>query len=65
MPPPDFAERMHARVAPAVDRRELLLQRFALAQRILNRRHPLDGQRLVEKGFQFGIGELVWHFFQN
>ena len=30
MPPPDFAERMHARVAPAVDRREPLLQLIAL-----------------------------------
>ena len=27
----------------------------------LDRRHPLDRQRLVEIGFQFGASEFTWH----
>src|SRR5262249_27665286 len=61
MAPPDIAERMDARVSPAVDRGELFLQRAILPQRILNRRHLLRWQRLIKKGFEFGIGKLSRH----
>ena len=61
MSPPDFAKRMNARIAATVDRCQLLLQTFIAAKRILNGRHPLGGQCLVEISLEIGIREFGGH----
>ena len=55
---PDFAEGVDAGVAAAVDGGEPLLQFFAVAEGFFNGGHPLDGESLVEEGFEFGVGEV-------
>jgi len=59
--PPDFAERVYARIAAAVDLRELLQEIGLRAQCALNGRHLLDRQCFVEVGFEFGSRESQGH----
>src|SRR5260221_48420 len=58
--PPDLAERMHSRIAAAVDRLECAEQLRVAAQGLLDRRHPRDWERFVEIGLEFGVGQVSW-----
>jgi hypothetical protein len=49
MTAPDFAERVDARVAASIYRRQPLPQRVVMPQRFFNRRHAFGRQCLVEK----------------
>ena len=59
--PPNLAQRVNSRIAPAIDLRQPLRQLRLRTQRALDCRHLLNGQRLVEVSFQFGRAEGKGH----
>ncbi len=61
MSAPNFAHRMHARVAPGVDRSQTSHQAAIFAQLPFDGDHLFGGQSLVQIGFQLGLSELSFH----
>lgn len=63
MAAPDVANGVHSAATTIDDGSELRGQILVGAEGLLDCGHFLRGQRFVEEGFEFGLGEIAGHVF--